>query len=408
MSILKNDADKKPRNLLLLPTLLLGMFLLSSWTVFTGTLLKDIATSLGVSVGTASLLNLVLSIVSLFLGLAMGALSLRFRHKSLLLVGFAFIGVGGLGFYLAPSFVIALVVSVVIGSGTGMVAIMTFSLIGELLPLEKRGMAVGLAVSALMAAWVFIGPLAGFIGGAAGWRIIPVWFTFPLSMICLFLGFFAVPSGLSQERPPPKSVYAKAFKQILSNRSANACLTSTFFVWLFNTVPLYAVTFYRISFLASPQVAGTFGGIAAAGGMFGGVIGGRLVNQYGRKPLAVSAGIAAGATAILFTYVPNIWVSLALWVGSASSVAASGAASASLILEQVPEFRSSMMSLNNTFQALGGIAGVSIGALLLNLYTNNYQMVMTIFGVSGITSALVIFFLAKDICTPKPSSFQPS
>ena len=92
---------------------------------------------------------------------------------------------------------------------------------------------------------------------------------------------------------PRDPLYAKAYKKILLNKSATACLVGTVLVWIFNTVPTYAVSFYRIVFSVSPTVGGAFGAVAAAGGMIGGVAGGKLVNRYGRKTLTVFAGFAA-------------------------------------------------------------------------------------------------------------------
>ena len=55
-------VDAGFRRLLLLPALILSMFLLFTGTVLTSTLLVDIASSLKVSIGTASQLGLVASL----------------------------------------------------------------------------------------------------------------------------------------------------------------------------------------------------------------------------------------------------------------------------------------------------------------------------------------------------------
>jgi len=140
-------ADISLRRHLLLPALILSSFLTVAGLVFFSTLLVDIASSLKVSIGTASALLLVSSFIGLIMGLAMGALTIRFNHKSLLLLGLALQSGGALGFFFAPDFATALLFQFFIGTGVAMNSIMVFSLIGELLPLEKRGLAVGLAVS---------------------------------------------------------------------------------------------------------------------------------------------------------------------------------------------------------------------------------------------------------------------
>jgi DHA1 family inner membrane transport protein len=392
----ESHVDKSLRGRLLLPALILGMFLIFTVVVLFSTLLVDIASSLKVSIGTASLLALVSSIIGLIMGLAMSALTIRFKLKSLFLLGVALYGVGALVLFFAPDFATALLSPLFGGIGGAMVGSMVFSLIGELFPLEKRGGAVGLAVSMVFFAFVFVAPLSGFIESVAGWRSVLLWFIFPVSIVCLILGLLVIPSKPRQEQPPPRSLYLEAFKQIFSNKSAVACLVSTALVFFSETVPTYAVSFYRINFSVSPTIGGMFSAVAAVGGIFGAAGGGRLINRYGRKPLTVAAALVAGIFAILFTFMPNMWVSVAFWAASASSAAITSAALTSLVLEQVPKFRASMMSLSTTFLNAGTILGIIIGKLVLDLYANNFQLLMTIFGAAGVASALIALLLARD------------
>jgi predicted MFS family arabinose efflux permease len=265
------------------------------------------------------------------------------------------------------------------------------------MPLQKRGAAVGLNVSAMFLGFVIVGPLSGGISQVAGWRSVLLLFIFPLSMVCLILSLLVIPNKTktnAEQISKPK--YLEAYKQIFLNKSATFCLIGTTFLAIFNTIPVYAVSFYRIFFFTSPLTGGIFSAVAAAGGLFGGAAAGRLVNQYGRKLLTVTGAFIAGIFAILFTFMPIMWISVVFWAVSASLAAFTMAALFSLVLEQVPEFRASMMSTNSTFRAAGAILGIAIGGIVLNLYENNFQLLMTVFGASGIALAAVIFLFAKD------------
>jgi hypothetical protein len=44
----------------------------------------------------------------------------------------------------------------------------------------------------------------------------------------------------------------------------------------------------------------------------------------------------------------------------------------------------------------GVILGLTFGGLVLNLYANNFQMLMTIFGAAGIALAPLVFLLTRD------------
>jgi MFS family permease len=307
---------------------------------------------------------------------------------------------GMLGLFLAPNFATAMLVNFFTGTGRAMVLIMVLSLIGELLPLEKRGWAVGLTVSAIMFAFVSVPLLSASIAEVAGWRSVLLWFILPVSIACFSLALFTVPSKPSLEQSPAKLLYSEAFKKIFFNKSAIACLVGTTLLTLVGVVPVYAVSFYRIDFSVSTMTGGMFASVAAAGGILGGVGSGRLINRFGRKPLTFVAALVSAAFAILFTFMPQMWISVAFWVVSATATAMASAALRSLILEQVPMFRGSMMSVNQSFEYVGTILVVALGGLILNLYSNNFQLLMTIFGSFGIAGGLIVFLLATDPCKP--------
>jgi predicted MFS family arabinose efflux permease len=389
---------KNFKTLLLLPALLLGMSLAFTVNVFFSTLLVDIAASFKVSIGTASQLGLISSIIGLIMGFAMFSLSIKFQHKSLFLFGIAIFGIGTLGFFLAQNFATLLLFQSFIGVGSSIIVIMIYTLIGELFPLEKRGWAVGLAVAAMGASYIIVGPFSGLISDIAGWRAVLLWLIFPFSLACFALGSLVVPSKQPQLQSPTMSLYSKAFRQILLNKSAMACVIGTTLFTCVGVVPFYAVSFYRLVFAVSPFIGGVFSSIAAVGAILGGIGGGRLINRCGRKPLTVTASLVSGISAIIFSYMPNMLISVAFWAISAGTAAITLSALFSLALEQVPSFKGSMMSINSTFQNTGTILGLIIGGLVLNIYHNDFQLLMTIFGTLGIASAPIIFLLAKDPC----------
>jgi predicted MFS family arabinose efflux permease len=373
------------------------MSLAYSVSAFFSTLLVDIAASFKVSIGTASELGLISSIIGLIMGFAMFALTIKFKHKSLFLLGIAIFGAGTLGFSFAQNFATVLLFQFFIGVGTAIIAIMTYTLIGDLVPLEKRGWMVGLAVAAMGAAYIIVGPLSGFISNFAGWRPVLLCLIFPFSIACFALGLLGIPSKQPQLQSGTTSLYSKALKQILLNKSAIACVIGTTLFYS-SVVPVYAVSFYRVVFAVSPLIGGVFASVAAVGAIFGGIGGGRLINRCGRKPLTVAGALVSGTAAILFTYMPNMLLSVAFWAISAATAAITCSALFSLVLEQVPSFKGSMMAINSTFQNTGSILGLIIGGLVLNLYHNNFLLLMTIFGTLGVASAPIIFLLAKDPC----------
>jgi predicted MFS family arabinose efflux permease len=157
---------------------------------------------------------------------------------------------------------------------------------------------------------------------------------------------------------------------------------------------LYGISFFRQCFSVSTDFASVIILGAALCYTLGSLFAGRLVNKFGRKPLTVLTTLFAGIFIIFFVYLPNLWLSLALnFIGTWFSGMGSSAAN-SLALEQVPEFRSTMMSINSAAISLGNALGSAIGGLTLVLF--NYEAMGSALGAMGIVAAIIFYLLAID------------
>jgi len=379
-----------------MPALFLANLSIYTTTYFQNIVLVDVAKTFKVSVGTMSQLATVSYLTGLIIGLVLGFLVVKFRHKSLLLLGITSYGVGILVYYFSPNFATVLFSPVFEGIGSGMVGTMIFTLIGEVLPLEKRGWAVGLVVSSQFFTNLIVAPVTSIIALDAGWRAVLLWFIFPVSMVSLLLGFLAIPSKPRQDLSVVKPEYLKAFQQILTNKSAVACIISAVLIGINSSLVVYAVTFFRMYFSVSLSTGAVFGLMASASGVLGGLVAARLINRTGRWLLALSTALFAGFLHIFFTFVPCVYGSLAFWLVATFFVGVNAAGFTSLILEQVPGFRGTMMSLNQSFRSLGLILGISVSGLLLNLYASNFHIIMVMFGIAAVVAAAVLFLFAKD------------
>ena len=97
----------------------------------------------------------------------------------------------------------------------------------------------------------------------------------------------------------------------------------------------------------------------------GSLMGGRLVNRFGRKPLTVVSVLAVGVLTIAYMNVTHPWVSIGFWFVDGWFVGVVMTAYNSLALEQAPNYRGTMMSLNEV-SLFGGVAiGSALGGILL-------------------------------------------
>jgi predicted MFS family arabinose efflux permease len=395
MATSESVLDKPFKRYLILAVLILSFFVVMTFNYVLSTLLVEIAGTFKVSIGTASQIATVFRFVGLVIGFGLSLLAIRFKLKSLFVLGLGFFAVGILGSFFAPNFLSILILQAFLGTGFTMVTVLTVAMIGETLPLRERGFAVSLTFVAQFTANIFVPPISSSLIVFGSWRTVLLWFVFPLSVASIILSWFAIPSRL--QAYSAKLQYKEAFKQILLKKSVLACLTNVALMTFPFVISTYAVSFYRMDFHQSLSTASLFSSIAAIAGLSGALIGGTIVNRIGRKSLAVSTAFVTGIFALTFSFVANVWFSVALLAVSTLSLAMSVTGLRNLTLEQVPGFRGSMMSVADMFRSIGFITGLGVSGLILNLYSNDFHLIMIMCGIAAI-AASPILLLAKDPC----------
>jgi MFS family permease len=193
------------------------------------------------------------------------------------------------------------------------------------------------------------------------------------------------------------------YKNILTNKSAVACLANGFMAWFFFSTNIFASAFLRDVFGVPPflrSLLPLLGGSLLIAGMFAG---GLLVNSVGRKRLAIYTAVPATIFSVigypLSIFIPNVWIVvctrlLAGFIGGMPMVAGTN-----LILEQVPKFRGTLMSLSSVMAGLGAATGVLVAGRILNIINDpviGYPVAMVTLGIGGLVGVVILVFFAKD------------
>jgi len=191
---LGHAEEKSSPGRLFLPSLAFSYFATGPLGVLISLLLIDIGETFGVSEGVMGQINTLYSIVAVVFALLMGILSLRFKHKSLLLTGLLFISISALGCLVAPNFILMIVSYSISGLGWAMVSPMCVTLIGEYFSLEKRASAVGWIIAGGALSFVIGAPIIASIASLGGWRLAIIGFVIPVLLASLLLAFISLPS----------------------------------------------------------------------------------------------------------------------------------------------------------------------------------------------------------------------
>ena len=347
-----------------------------------------------VSIAIVSQIVTISSIVAVVFGILNGFLSVKFQHKKLLLFGAACIVIGALGCFLAPNLLFLQIFYPFDGIGTIIVGSMAFTLIGESLPLEKRAKSIGLVTSGGIFSSGVGFALAGTIAAIGGWRSYVLWYILPISLIALVLVYFIVPSTGRKQVPSDKRIYFKSFKEVLLNKSAAACLLGSLLITAAGIWSFFAATFWRKQYLVPVQTVGLITLAVVLIYAVGSIVGGRIVDRSGRKRLVVFSWASRGVLIAAIVFMPDFWSAL-LMSCAATFIGGIAVTSAhSLNVEQAPQSRGTMMSLGGVFASVGASLGVSIGGLALS--QSGFQLLGITFGVFGVVSAIIIYFIAKD------------
>ena len=358
--------------------------------------LLDIAKTFYVTVGTAGQAIAIGRIVGLVVGLALGILSVRFKHKPLYFLGIALVALGYAGMYLSNDFASFVFFNCIQGAGVPMIVIISVMLVGNFVLKEKRGRAVGFLTSALYLALFFGFPITGFIAGAVGWKSVIILWMIPFVLSSFVLGFFGLRSTAFQQPIAHKS-YAGAFKQVFSNKSAVACILAAMCAFISAQINVYTPTFLRVNFNVPLAILGLITFVGSALTASGAIIGGYLAKPSRRRILISVASFLAGLGTMSFLFMPTLLLNLSVGLPVGLVEGMAGAALLALALEQVPGARGTMMSLNNSLGiVLGAVLGTVIGGSVLNLTGNNYQILGVTLGAFAVAEALIVFFLTRE------------
>jgi predicted MFS family arabinose efflux permease len=391
------SAKGSPRRLFL-PALAVASFSSGPITVLAALLLVDIGNTFNTEVGVASQINTAYAIVAVIFALLTSLLSVKFKHKSLLLVGVLLMTASVLGCYFARDFISLLLFYSISGAGYAIVNPMTFALIGEHLRLEKRAGAIGWVVAGGALVYVVGAPIIAFMSGLGGWRFPLSAFVLPVLLVSLLIGFVGLPSASRNSDISAKTATSSNFKQIFLNKSALACLIGdTLRSAAFVAIVLYATSFFRQRFLLSTDNAS----LVLLGGatfyVFGSLSAGKFINRLGRKSSTALTALLSGIFTISYVFATNIWISMALMLVASWFFGIVASSANSLTLEQIPKHRGTMMSIDTALINAGSAIGSTTGGLAL-LYLN-YEGLGSVLGAMGIAAAVVFLLLSRDPTT---------
>ncbi|MFN3529666.1 MAG: MFS transporter [Bacteroidia bacterium] len=291
----------------------------------------------------------------------------RFERRSMLLMVYAGFILGTLACALSPGYTWLLASRVFTGAFGGMLGALVLSVVGDVIPVERRGLAMGKIMAAFSAASVMGVPFSLFIAAQTNWHA-PFFFLSLAGLVIWFGIYKAVPavnSSHSQVQLKPMQIISAVVHQ--RNLRTTLFLMMVMMLGNFTITPFISPTMVANVGFSEGQLTYIY--------LFGGFITlfsspwiGKLADKYGPAKVFTAFVLISIVPIIMITNLKPMPIPLVLMLTSTYFVVSGGRmipAQAMITSAVKPEMRGSFMSLNTAVQQLSTAAAAFIAGLIM-------------------------------------------
>ncbi|HEV8536137.1 MAG TPA: MFS transporter [Candidatus Limnocylindria bacterium] len=326
--------------------------------------LTQIADEFSITTGTAGLAVAAYGAPGILFAVLTGPYSDRFGRRRFLVAGSLVMGIFTFLGAFATSFAVLVAMRTIAGIGSSLIWPNVTATVGDNFSYRERGPAMSTVIGLNTLASVIGVPLAGIVAEGTSWRV-SVAMVGVLSIAATVMLIWKLRPA---QVPLNESKVREMYRSIVTNRSAIGAIASSFLGALYwFTWSTYIVVFFQQVFGLSQGVASTFALTQGLGVLFGSQLGGRLGVRIGHKPVVAGSVVLSGALLALQTNLtlPLIVTALLNLLLSAV-IGARFASNTTLLTEQVPEARGTLLALSASVTSVSIVAGAAIGGLLID------------------------------------------
>ena len=336
-------------------------------------------------------------------GVATGFVLDRFDRKRALLVLYLGFCVGTLFCALAPTYPLLVAARVVAGAFGGVAGALILAIIGDVIPEERRGAAMGLVMSSFSVASICGVPIGLLLANSLNWHL-PFFVLAGLSFIILVASARILPSLRGHLEHAKNQHPVARMLAVLSHADHQmaflfmALLSFTGFI-IFPNIANYMV--WNVGLLEKQLPL-----IYLAGGVFT-VFSlnwiGRWADRSGKLRVFTLMSLSATIPILILTNLPRVSLSAAIATSTLLMVCMSGRmvpAMALMTASIEPQYRGGFMSINSSVQQFAcGVAAYVSGQILTQKETGELAH-FPLLGVASIICALTCIYLARFLKMP--------
>lgn len=356
-----------------------------------GPLLVDLSRDLDVPLAQLGLLGAAISLPWALGAPFTGLLSDRLGRRPLMVLALCGVGVASIGAAFATSFGTLLIARFAAGVFGAFGPASTMAAVGDLVPPQRRGSAMGWLNLGFGLAAVAGVPAVSVVAGWFGWR----WAFAATGLLLLAL---AALLRLTFPAPPPthsggglRATYQAVFRVPALGNVLGANLLERS---IFNAAVLYLPSFLMLSYGLGPAEVAPALAVVAVGTITGNTLGGWLGDRLPRAAIFVAAQTCAGLIGLaLFGFTSSLAISVLAAGTFGLANAASRPAFLALGSELSPRHRGALLGLLSLTNQGGAVLGSGFGGLILGLASYPGLAAMTLLG--GTIAAALALPLAR-------------
>ena len=353
----------------------------------------DTSVAMAGQVATATFVAWAISVVSV------GPFSDYFGRRPVALIGLTLLAVGAFGSALSPNLATLMVMRVATGFGGGMIPPNGMAAVADVVPVERRAKVIGGLLAVTTASQVIGLPMVAWVADLGGWRAPFVVMGSLLALCTLFNWLWFPKAEIAVTRT---FSFFSRYRSLLAKPVIRAIVTVNFaqriaFMGLFSYLATYLIDDYDMSVGATALPLAVVG----IGTVVGSFVGGQAANRSDRMPLiAVSALVAGGASAALFSMEIPVWAVVALATGAMGLLSIAWTVLISAITEASSQSRATGVGLLGISNQTGAVGGAALGGLLLA--AGGFPGIGYLcLGVVVFSVVVIVFFLRESASSAK-------
>jgi MFS transporter, DHA1 family, inner membrane transport protein len=300
----------------------------------------------------------------------------KYNRKTALI--FLYIGfiVGTFLCAISSKYEFLIVARIFTGAFGGLLGSLVLSIVGDAVPEQQRGKAIGIVMGAFSLASVIGIPIGLFFANQFSWNA-PFYFVGVLSLV-IFIFIYMENMTLHLERNKQKEKWHNVISSILKSSNQRNALLLTFLLMSGHFIVLSFLSPYMVSNVgfAEKQLSLIYlvGGFVT---FFTSPFIGKYSDKFGKKKIYILFAILILPMILIVTNLPSIPVPLALVITSILFIIIGGRvipATATVTSTVEPKQRGSFMAFNSSIQQLGsGIAAFIAGAVVIKNSSGTYE-----------------------------------